>query len=498
MPVPSATTWPDGNRELYEAFLRWLEPQGCPPARARTTLVAVRHLLARLATPLDLTAIEEASTALLVAYDARGAASGTLRQYRSALRLFRHFVAGRTGAPLPILAAPPTPERYLEGLPAWMQPRVLEYITVQSRGWRLTVRRQRAHALARRLARLLSFHVCSTQMATWGGLTRTGIETWVDQRLASGRKPRTVASDIALLSSFCQFLVDISELGRPPLQRPLSILLPDMLPRFVPEDIVARLTAQREAAILHARTMYQQRQALLERAVFCLLIDSGLRRSEVVGLTLDDVDLGGRRLCVRHAKLQRDRLVYLSPRTVRALTEYLAVRESATSNCMFVRMGLPLTEAGLGGRVQRWGAKVGISLSPHRLRHTYATRLLNAGMPVASLQRTLGHRSLDKTVLYARVADPVVEGDYYRALAAPKREVTTLERGSWPSRSAGNSCSLSINSSRHLFRTRSVSGFSDKCGTCWSLHLRSPSQRRRIRKTTYESLLCPACSPRRT
>lgn len=418
MPVPPAMTWPAGNRELYQAFLRWLAPQGVPAARARTTLVAVRHLLARVDTPLDLTTVEAARTALLLEYDARGAATGTLQQYRSALRVFERFIAIRTGAPLTVSAPPPTPERYLEGLPAWMHPRLLEYITVQSRGWRLAVRRQRAHALARHLARLLSFQCASTPMTTWAGVTRKDIEAWVDQRLASGRKPRTVAGDVALLSSFCQFLVDVSEIARSPLQRPLAILLPDMLPRFVSDDVLARLTAQRDAAVARARTAYQQRQALLDRAVFYLLVDAGLRRSEVVGLTLDDVDLGGRRLCVRHAKLQRDRLVYLSPRAGRALVEYLAVRETATSDCVFVRMGLPLTEASLGSRVRRWGAQLGVLLSPHRLRHTYATRLLNAGMPVASLQKTLGHRSLDKTVLYARVADPVVEADYYRALAA--------------------------------------------------------------------------------
>lgn len=418
VPVPTATTWPGSNRELYQAFLRWLEPHSFPAARARTTLVAVRHLLARVPTPLDLMTVEEASTALLLEYDARGAASGTLQQYRSALRLFQRFIAVRTGAPLTVSALPPAPERYLESLPAWMHPRLLEYITVQSRGWRLAVRRQRAHALASHLARLLAAQLPATQMTTWGGLTRKGIEAWVDQRLASGRKPRTVASDVALLSSFCTFLVEAAEMGRSPLQRPLSILLPDMLPRFVSDEILARLTAQRETAVEHAGTAYQKRQALLERAAFYLLSDSGLRRSELIGLTLDDVDLGGRRLCVRHAKLQRDRLVYLSPRAVHALVEYLALRETATSDCLFVRMGVPLTEASLGGRVQRWGAQVGVRLSPHRLRHTYATRLLNAGMPVASLQKTLGHRSLDKTVLYARVADPVVEEDFYRALAA--------------------------------------------------------------------------------
>ncbi|HKV45314.1 MAG TPA: tyrosine-type recombinase/integrase [bacterium] len=147
-------------------------------------------------------------------------------------------------------------------------------------------------------------------------------------------------------------------------------------------------------------------------------MDSGLRCGELVELRVEDADLIDRRLCVRHAKLQRDRLVYLSPRTITALRAYLAVRETAGTDHLLVQRGSPLTTACIGHRLQRWGQALVIRLSPHRLRHTYATRLLNAGMPVASLQKTLGHRSLDKTVLYARIADPVVERDYYRALAA--------------------------------------------------------------------------------
>jgi len=164
--------------------------------------------------------------------------------------------------------------------------------------------------------------------------------------------------------------------------------------------------------------MHHIRQARLDLAAFYLLVDSGLHCGELVELRLPDADLTARRLCVRHAKLQRDRLVYLSLRTIAALRAYLAVRETAGSDHLLVQRGSPLTTACIAHRLERWGQALGIRLSPHRLRHTYATRLLNAGMPIASLQKTLGHRSLDKTVLYARIADPVVEGDYYRALAA--------------------------------------------------------------------------------
>jgi integrase len=190
------------------------------------------------------------------------------------------------------------------------------------------------------------------------------------------------------------------------------------LPRFIPDTALAQLAGQREAAVARVRTMHAMRQARLNLAVFYLLVDSGLRCGELVGLRCDDVDLTARRLCVRHAKLQRDRLVYLSPRTIQALRAYLGIREAARTDHLFVQRGSALTTRCIAGRVDRWGAAMGIRLSPHRLRHTYATRLLNAGMPVASLQKTLGHRSLDKTVLYARIADPVVEADYYRALTA--------------------------------------------------------------------------------
>jgi site-specific recombinase XerD len=221
-----------------------------------------------------------------------------------------------------------------------------------------------------------------------------------------------------LLRSFYAFLVDNEEVARSPLQRPLGIRIPDMLPRFIPDAAVAQLTIEREEAVTRARTMHAMRQAQLNLVVLYLLVDSGLRCSELVGLRCDDVDLGARRLCVRHAKLQRDRLVYLSPRTIQALRAYLAIRETARTDHLLVQRGSALTTRCIGGRLAQWGIAIGIRLSPHRLRHTYATRLLNAGMPVASLQKTLGHRSLDKTVLYARIADPVVEGDYYRALMA--------------------------------------------------------------------------------
>jgi hypothetical protein len=83
---------------------------------------------------------------------------GTLQQYGSALRLFRRFVAIQFDLP-PAVPPSPTPERYLAPLPAWMYPRLLEYIAVQSRGWRPEARRTRTHTLAAHFTRVLSFGI---------------------------------------------------------------------------------------------------------------------------------------------------------------------------------------------------------------------------------------------------------------------------------------------------------------------------------------------------
>ena len=69
------------------------------------------------------------------------------------------------------------------------------------------------------------------------------------------------------------------------------------------------------------------------------------------------------------------------------------------------------------GRLNRYGKQAAVKVSPHRLRHTLATRLLNEGMPITSLQRLLGHEKLDTTLVYARVHNETVRRDFEHAQA---------------------------------------------------------------------------------
>jgi hypothetical protein len=169
--APPPAAWPADHAALYRAFLRWLDPHGVPAARERTTLVAVRHLLASVPGPVEPATLATAVSTLLADYAHRGAAPGTLQQYGSALRLFRRFVAIQCGLP-PAVSPSPTPERYLAPLPPWMHPRLLEYIMVQSRGWRPEARCPRTHALAAHFTRVLSFLHRAAPMTAWSDLLR--------------------------------------------------------------------------------------------------------------------------------------------------------------------------------------------------------------------------------------------------------------------------------------------------------------------------------------
>ena len=109
--------------------------------------------------------------------------------------------------------------------------------------------------------------------------------------------------------------------------------------------------------------------------------------------------------------------MYLTDVTVQALHEYLAVRGMEHANdFVFVRNGSPLKKNFLSQQIKRVGRQVDLEVSAHRLRHTYATQLLNVGCKVTSIQKLLGHTNLSTTMTYARAFDQTVMQDYFRAL----------------------------------------------------------------------------------
>ena len=95
---------------------------------------------------------------------------------------------------------------------------------------------------------------------------------------------------------------------------------------------------------------------------------------------------------------------------------YLELRGISTYDHVFLYRHRPLKKDLVPARLKAAGQRVGVKVSSHRLRHTYATQLLNAGCPVTSLQKLMGHRNLNTTMIYARVHNRTVADDYYAAM----------------------------------------------------------------------------------
>jgi len=115
-----------------------------------------------------------------------------------------------------------------------------------------------------------------------------------------------------------------------------------------------------------------------------------LRLSELCDLRLCHLDLEGQRLAVREGKGKRDRIIPLSSTTVTVLQDYLTVRGMAQTDHLLTFRQRTIKPGLVQARLRRYGETTGVQVSPHRLRHTLATRLVNVGMDIVSIQRFVG------------------------------------------------------------------------------------------------------------
>lgn len=177
---------------------------------------------------------------------------------------------------------------------------------------------------------------------------------------------------------------------------------------FLNEEELARLFAQPDVNKL---------AGLRDRAILELLFSSGLRVSELVGLDRDHINLKRREFMVR-GKGQKDRPIFISPNAAEWISEYLDQREDNTRP-LFVRYSgrksvdltgnyHRLTARSIQRLVSRYALLAGITkhVSPHTLRHSFATDLIMNGADIRSVQAMLGHSNIATTQIYTHITDP--------------------------------------------------------------------------------------------
>lgn len=233
------------------------------------------------------------------------------------------------------------------------------------------------------------------------------IERFVAERRASGAAPATVARQLSAVRVLHRFLVAEGLRNDDPTADLDGVRVPSGLPKALSEEAVTRLLA----SVTGSDPVARRDRALLE-----VLYGTGARISEVCGLALGDVDLheGTARLFGKGAK---ERLVPLGTCAREALHEWLTVGRPQLAPVRWARRGD--AEAVFlnrrGGRlsrqagwaiVQRYGERCGLAaqLSPHVLRHSCATHLLDHGADLRVVQELLGHASVSTTQVYTKVS----------------------------------------------------------------------------------------------
>jgi site-specific recombinase XerD len=218
--------------------------------------------------------------------------------------------------------------------------------------------------------------------------------------------PSSQARTVAALRCFFRFCVESDYLERDPahvLRTPKKReALPDVLDRAELSRLLDVPSREGVWTRVHAGKVER------DRLLLALFAYGGLRRSELLGLDWDDVDLERCLIRVRNAKGGRQRVVPIHPGLVPLLIAYAATRTPLGDPALFVGvLGRRLSPTILTATFRRYTDAAGVSrrkrVTPHTLRHVFATELLSAGANLRQIQELLGHKHLDSTQRYTRV-----------------------------------------------------------------------------------------------
>jgi integrase/recombinase XerD len=274
----------------------------------------------------------------------------------------------------------------------------LSHVAVERR-----LARNSVEAYARDLQLLLGF--AEGRGARVAALDRQALEAFVRELMEAGRSPRSVARVVACVRGFYRFLVLDGGLDASPADDLHPPKAWKTLPRYLSVEEVDRLISAPDVVTP---------RGLRDRALIELLYATGMRVSELIGLRPADVNLEASYLTCT-GKGDKQRLVPIGDEAGRWVARYLregrpALLGPSTSPRLFVNArggGTGLTRVGFWKILKAYALQAGLqaTLSPHQLRHSFATHLLERGADLRAIQMMLGHADLSTTQVYTHVLE---------------------------------------------------------------------------------------------
>lgn len=220
-------------------------------------------------------------------------------------------------------------------------------------------------------------------------------------------KARTINRHLSSLRSFFKFLVREGHLKNNPASVLLSPKQEKSLPLFLTEEEVTQL-------ILSAQP--KDERGLRDRAVLETFYSTGIRIGELAGLDIEDIDFIGGVIKVL-GKGRKERIVPIGDIAIAAIRSYLDKRKKQQEALFLNKSGRRITDRGIRNIVRKYirAASIRQGVSPHTLRHSFATHLLNRGADLRSVQELLGHVNLATTQIYTHLTTDRLKKVYDKA-----------------------------------------------------------------------------------
>ena len=238
-------------------------------------------------------------------------------------------------------------------------------------------------------------------------IERSDLEAFIEHEQERGMYISTVRRRMVCVIAFLHFLIEEEILAPSLFRKRIKLKLPETLPRAMDPKDVKKLID-----VIHD---------IRDRALVLLLLRTGMRIGEVLGLTMNDIDLTEKKVRLMEGeKNEKGRVVYLSPDALFVLKRWLRIRKKEEVYLFYGHRHSRLCYSAARSCFVKYLRKARLDqkgYTVHCLRHTFASELLNAGMRLEVLQQLLGHDDIEVTRRYARLTDRTREEEYFRAMA---------------------------------------------------------------------------------
>ena len=234
------------------------------------------------------------------------------------------------------------------------------------------------------------------------------IRNWIVKLSDSNLSPLTINRKISALSRYYDFLIKINEIKESPLKKHKRLKVqPKIIIPFSEEEVLTVMD------VFHDDFEGKRNMLIIE-----MLYSTGLRRDELINIKIDDIFFDDSLIKVR-GKRNKERLVPIITTLKQSMDIYLELRNQVKTkfnNLFITSKGTKIGPSLVYRIVKKYFSKVStkVKRSPHVLRHSFATHLLNNGADINSIKEILGHSSLASTQIYTKIKLPKIISDYQK------------------------------------------------------------------------------------